>query len=47
MRLKSAQGELQEKERSSKSSEQAYNKDMAVYNAACKEVDRIEVRASK
>ncbi len=44
MRLKNAQAELKEKEKCGKSSEQSYNKDKMVYEAARKEVDRIEVR---
>jgi len=44
MRLKNAQSELKEKEKCGKSSEHAYNKDKMVYEAARKEVDRIEVR---
>lgn len=44
MRLKSAQSELKDKERSSKGSGQAYSKDKAALEAIQKEISRIEVR---
>ncbi len=43
MRLKSAQSELQEKEKTSKSSGQSYTKDKKAYDATQKEIARIEV----
>ena len=44
MRLTSAQSELKEKEKISKSSEQAYSKEKTAYDAIYKEINRIEVR---
>jgi len=43
MRLHSAQSDLREKSKSSKTSEQDYHKDKASHDAALKEVERIEV----
>ena len=44
MRIKSAQSELKDKEKSSKNSGQAYSKDKAAHEAIQKEIARIEVR---
>ena len=44
MRLKSAQAELKEKEKSCKSSGQAYGKDKEAWDAIDKEIKRIQAR---